>query len=235
MNQYIISRNLSNLRKNLKVVYETKYNESMDLNNVFSELEDIDKASLIFNDTISNQSIKELQSVINHLGNQTVIVTTFNFIQINENILFEILNLIGSTRRINLFNIENGKLVVEFLSNKQIQSNMQHNEHVLKMINKEIHNQYQKPLYNEKKLMQELVRLKEDYEELYEKYLNTHQRMQYAFRELHKFKRSAWTYKRKYLQYELILSNLDRINIYKSKITKKNLKKMLKVILKKVK
>ncbi|REH94123.1 hypothetical protein DOS70_09400, partial [Staphylococcus felis] len=106
MNQYIISRNLSNLRKNLKVVYETKYNESMDLNNVFSELEDIDKASLIFNDTVSNQSIKELQSIINHLGNQTVIVTTFNFIQINENILFEILNLIVSTRRINLFNIE---------------------------------------------------------------------------------------------------------------------------------
>ena len=81
---------------------------------------------------------------------------------------------------------------------------------------------------NEHQLKNALTQLEHDYQDLYSEYIKQHKRMQYAFRELHRFKRSAWKYKKIYLNHERLIDLLEKAITYQKKVNKKNVKKGMK-------
>ncbi|MGV3243627.1 hypothetical protein [Staphylococcus sp. 11261D007BR] len=236
MNEYIISRNLSKSQTTLYIIYKNNVlKNDVQFKNLDINTKDIAQVHFIFESQISQGLVEEVTHILNELENETIIKVTFKLIQNNDERLYSILNTMSQNRIMNIYYFDKGYLITEFLGYSQKQLNKNRNAYLIDMIKKEMSRQKEVPVYSEQKLKQELLLVKQDYEELYATYHRTHKRMQFAFRELHKFKRSAWKYKKKYIENQHLIDSIEKISSYKKRVNKRNLRKLVKLIVKKVK
>ncbi|MBI5975395.1 hypothetical protein [Staphylococcus canis] len=232
MNDYIISNNLSKSETTLTVIFKNQSNASVQ--EVKQSMSEFDQIIFNFEETITKSDMEVVQELLKTVKKTAMILTSFDLKANHKNKILQVIKEISESKRINIYYIEDGKLKVEFLDVSTVQYNHDHNNQLFKSVEEELEIAQQIPTYDDKALKQELIKIKEDYDELYAVYLYTHKRMQYAFRELHKFKRSAWTYKKQYLKYEMVLDNLEKVSTYKKRLNKKNIKKAVNLLLKKV-
>ncbi|UEX89502.1 hypothetical protein [Staphylococcus ratti] len=234
-NEFIVSRNLTKKEKILDIWFKSTENEASILKHVINEMDDITKINFYFDESINQVQMTLFNEIVQHLKSQVTVKLIFQSLHVPFERIETVITKLINTYTINIYYFSKGTLNIEFFGNDIVPYDETHNEDLYLQLKAEYKIERNRPIINEMRLKQELLVLKNDYDVLYDTYLNTHKRMQFAFRELHKFKRSAWTYKKKYLNNALLINNIERISHYKKKINKKNVAKGLKLIMKRVK
>ncbi|QIN27046.1 hypothetical protein GJU84_08295 [Staphylococcus chromogenes] len=234
-NEFIVSKHLTNNETVLDVWFRSEEDNEALLKEVFLLLPDVSKINVYFSEVMDAYHIEVFQELFKHFNRYVTVKLVFSSLRVSFEKIDKVLSKMIREYTINIYYFSKGALIVEFFGNDIVPFDKHHNLYLYEQLKEEFNQERERPIVNDMRLKQELLTIKNDYDALYDTYLQTHKRMQYAFRELHKFKRSAWKYKKIYLDNEVLLNNLNRIVYYKKKMNKKNLKKALDLIQKKVK
>lgn len=233
-NEFIVSNHLTQDEKTLDVWFKATENDPEILKEVIHLLHDVTKINFYFSE-VFHHHIKIFQELFQNFNRHVTVKLIFQSIHVPFEKIDIILSKMLQEYTVNIYYFNKGELIIEFFGNDIVPFDEHHNHYLYAQLKEEFNQELERPIINEMRLKQELLSIKNDYDTLYDTYLQTHKRMQYAFRELHKFKRSAWKYKKIYLDNEVLMNNLSRIAYYKKKVNKNNFKKVLNHILKKVK
>ncbi|WP_086429470.1 hypothetical protein [Staphylococcus cornubiensis] len=234
-NEYFLTRHLNNDETTLHIDFKGRTSELLYADEFEKMIHQMNTLELHFYEYVNQQQIILYEKVLAKVSNSVTIKVKLHTIHMKEDTFLAILTPLENRFTMNLYHFKSGTCTIEYFGLDIIPFDKAHNQRLMSQLKQNWIDEKAKPVVNEKRLKQELIKLNRDYEALYDKYLYTHQRMQYAFRTLHQFKRSAWKYKKKYLEYEVFIRQLDRVTYYQKRLTKKNVKKGLKLIWKKVK
>ncbi|MCO4327188.1 hypothetical protein BU586_00170 [Staphylococcus agnetis] len=233
-NEFIISKHLSKGEKVLDVWFKSSENDVELLKRVVNHMPHLQKVNFYFDETINHVQMMIYQEIVNHLKSHVTVKLIFQSLHVQFEHVEAIIGKLINDYTINIYYYSKGALHIEFFGNDIVPFDNKHNRFLYEQLKSEFREARERPVMNDMRLKQELLTVKNDYDDLYQTYLATHKRMQYAFRELHKFKRSAWKYKKKYLDNEIFINNMERIAYYKKKVNKRNIYKLVKLMLKRV-
>ncbi|MCG3413391.1 hypothetical protein K0018_10080 [Staphylococcus massiliensis] len=199
-----------------------------------ASIKESNKISFHIYNYISDSFSNLIEDILKNISDEANVRVTFHDISVKHNEIMGVTHTLANLLSINLFRFDKGALVVEFFERSIKPAHQKRRKLFLESLEDNLKSESQSKPVNEEVLMKELVNTKNDYDRLYNTYLKVHKRKQYAFRELDKFKKSAWKYKKLYLNHQYVINNLEFINTNKKKVNKRNLKKLIKLIIKKV-
>ncbi|NJH81919.1 hypothetical protein BUZ57_06890 [Staphylococcus hyicus] len=234
-NEFIISKHLSKDESVLDVWFKSSDNDVSLIKRVVNQMSHIQKVNFYFDETINHVQMMIFQELVHHLKSHITVKLIFQSLHVQFEHIEAIIGKLIKEYTINIYYYSKGTLHIEFFGNDIVPYDGKHNLYLFEQLKSDFRAERERPIMNDMRLKQELLTIKKDYDALYDTYVSTHKRMQFAFLELHKFKRSAWKYKKKYLENEVLINNLERIAYYKKKVNKRNMYKLLKLMLKRVK
>ncbi|ARJ51495.1 hypothetical protein [Staphylococcus lutrae] len=234
-NEYFLTRDLNNDETMLRIDFKGKDIDVRPANEFSSIMKTIRKIELHFYYPIHAQQLALYHQIVTQISTQTIIKIQLHAIQIDESKLLAVLEPLEKRFTMNIYHFQNGQCTVMYFALDRVSYDESHNQRLMSQLLINWADEKMKPVLNVMQLKQEILKLNKDYEMLYETYRHTHERMQYAFRTLHQFKRSAWKYKKKYLAHESWIRRLEQISYYQKRLNRTNIKKGVKLIWKKVK
>lgn len=234
-NEYFLTHHLNNDDRTLQIDFKGHTSELLHVDEHETMIHQINTLDFHFYEYVYQQQLKLCEKVLEKVSNSVTIKVNLHTIHMKEDTFLAILEPLENRFTMNVYHFKGGTCTIEYLGSDIMPFDKAHNQRLMSQLIKNWKDEKAKPVVNEMRLKQELMKLNRDYEALYDEYLYIHQRMQYAFRTLHRFKRTAWKYKKKYLEYEMFIRQLDRVTYYQKRLTKKNVKKGLKLLWKQVK
>lgn len=192
-------------------------------------LEKVTEIHCHFYEVIDARTIANFKALLADIPHVLKFKCIFHVLETNETTIISLLSQMPEMYMLNIYNFKHHILSIDFIENEGTQALVAtHNQQLIEQLKLAIQQQIGRNTVNEHQLKNALTQLEHDYQDLYSEYIKQHKRMQYAFRELHRFKRSAWKYKKIYLNHERLIDLLEKANTYQKKVNKKNVKKGMK-------